>query len=38
MLNAIDRRGKAFKCRVTVTPSSGSSPVPFGAVLVMEEE
>jgi two-component system CheB/CheR fusion protein len=36
ILDAVDRRGKPFRCRVTITPSAGTSPMPFGAVLVME--
>jgi two-component system, chemotaxis family, CheB/CheR fusion protein len=38
LLSAVDRRGKPFKCRVTVTPGAGTSRGPFGAVLVMEED
>jgi two-component system CheB/CheR fusion protein len=38
VVNAVDRRGRSFRCRVTVTPSGGASREPLGAVLVMEEE
>jgi len=38
LLNAVDRRGKSFKCRITITPTITSGREPRGAVLVMEED
>lgn len=38
LLDAVDRRGRRFKCRVTVTPSASGGREPLGAVLVMEED
>jgi two-component system CheB/CheR fusion protein len=38
VVNAVDRRGRSFRCRVTITPSAGANREPLGAVLVMEEE
>jgi two-component system CheB/CheR fusion protein len=38
LVNAVDRRGRSFRCRVTITPSAGANREPLGAVLVMEEE
>ena len=38
LLNAVDRKGKRFRCRVTITPSTGAAHDPLGAVLVMEED
>ncbi len=38
LLDAVDRKGRRFKCRVTVTPSTSGGREPLGAVLVMEED
>jgi two-component system CheB/CheR fusion protein len=38
VVNAVDRRGRSFRCRITITPSAGAKREPLGAVLVMEEE
>ncbi len=38
LLDAVDRKGKRFRCRVTITPSTGAAREPLGAVLVMEED
>ncbi len=37
-LDAVDRRGKAFRCRTTISASPGSNHEARGAVLVMEED
>lgn len=38
ILEAINRRGKTFNCRVTLTPFTGGTKERRGVVLVMEEE